>query len=288
MILAPVALAIAAKPSLAFVARFYKSGSAKSRMEIYVSDLSGANRKQLATTEEPNFVQWVGHDRLVWNTQKGLWTSKLSPWKPVKVSSDTNLGFQESRYRTWAPGSPSILRDYGEAKGIWNLNPKTLKLEQIVPTPTHDEVTLDDEKKVEVANPSSPEHPISMQKYEEFEYWANGKMNKCEYTPFRAVTSDGGERLWLYVGTHNSTSGAVNSILLFEKGKEPRWLMEDANLFDFWRERAVFAYCTPRETSTLGKLQVWTSALHVGDWKKGTDKAIVKGLVWVPSVSLRP
>ena len=75
--------AIATQPSLSFVARFYKPGALKSQFELYVSDLTGKNQRMLKTPEEPVAVQWIGHDRLAWFSEKGLWTSKLSPWKPT-------------------------------------------------------------------------------------------------------------------------------------------------------------------------------------------------------------
>lgn len=287
MILAPLVVAIAAQPQLAFVARFYKPGTQKSRMEIYTSDLTGGNRKRYQTSSEPYFIHWLGKDRLVWVGDKSVWTSKLSPWKPVKVSSD-DWGFQESRHRTFMPGSPIFWKEHDETKGNWILNATTLKLEQAMPDPNHGEIKLSEDTVTSVPNPSNPDHPLQLKMYEEMSYWNQGKDVELDLTPFRAFNTDGGDKLWVVAGTHFSSSGTVTAVLLFEKGKAPRTILDYANQYDFLIERPTFAYCTPRETSALGKKQVWTSELHVGDWRKGTNKTILKGLVWVPSVSIRP
>ena len=291
MVLIPAfVLLTSPQPSLAFVARFYKSGSAKSHFELYVSDLSGGNRKMLKTAEEPRAVQWVGHDRLLWVSENALWTSKLSPWKPVLVKKTTTLHFGESRYRDTEPGMPELVEDFDRAKGVFILDPNTLKLEQAVNSPHHQDISIPDSGEIMIKDPNNEDnfHPVKVTRYDGFEYWLNGKPEKSDWGVFRAWYSDNASRLWLSIGSHTSTSGDINGIMLFEKGKKPRMIFENANCVDFWTARGTYAYCTPRDTSTLGKKDVWTSELHVGDWKKGTDRTILKGLVWVPSVSIRP
>ena len=183
---------------------------------------------------------------------------------------------------------PELVEDFDRTKGVFTFNPTTLKVEPAMPMPRHQDIVISDEKQTEVPNPSSPDHPISLRKSEGFNYWRGTKEDSCEWPPERVWTSDGGTRLWIQIGSHTSTSGDINGVQLFEKGRDPRTLFDDANCVDFWSGRSVYAFCTPRETSTLSKKEVWTSELHVGDWKKGTDKAILKGLVWVPCVSIRP
>ena len=289
MLLAPTIFAvIATQPSLAFVARFYKQGATKSQFELYISDLTGKNRKLLRTSDEPGSVQWIGRDRLAWFGDKGLWTSKLSPWKPILLKTTTTLRFGESRYRNTEPGMPEMVEDFDRTNGVFILNPITLKLEPAMETPHHEEIAIPDEDVMTIADPSNPDHPIKGKRYDGFSYWANGKEVKSEWDMFRAWTADGGAKLWLGIGSHSSTSGDINGVMLFEKGKKPRTIFEDANCADFWQGRSLFAYCTSRDTSALGKKQVYTSELHVGDWKKGNNVTILKGLVWVPSVSIRP
>ena len=281
------AFAISAnQPSLAFVARFYKPGPHKSQFQIFVSDLSGNGRKVLKTPEEPNAVQWIGKDQLVWTAKSGIWTSKLSMWHPMLVKDSKGLNFCESRWRVSQPGHPELQKGQDETKGIFQLNPQKGEIEQIVRTPNHTETALSDDTFTKFDDPNDPDHPISLKKYEGFGFWQDGKMVTNEWSAFRAWSL--GTQLWIYMGSHDSTSGDINGIMLFEKGKKARTIFENANMFDFWRDRAIYAYCSPRTTSKLGKKEVWPSELHIGDWKKGTDRAILKGLVWVPSVSIRP
>ena len=289
MILATASFLIsAAQPSLCFVARFYKSGNAKSKFELYVSDISGGNRKLLKTTEEPINAQWIGHDRLAWSSAKGFWSSKLSPWKPVLVKKTTSLHFESSRNRMTEPGMPEIVQDFDRTKGVFTLNPITLKIEPSMETPHHTDIPISSEQEAVIPDPSNPEHPIKAKRGEGFSYWEKGKETKSDWDAFRAWTTDKGERLWINIGSHTSTSGDINGVMLFEKNRNPMTIFEDGNCVDFWPDRGTFAYCTPRETMSLGKKEVWTSELHVGNWRKATNKAILKGLVWVPSVSIRP
>ncbi len=289
MFLATTIIALAAiQPSLVFVARFYKPGSAKSQFELYVSDLAGGNRKLLKTTEEPVSVQWVGHDRLLWLSESALWTSKLSPWKPLLVKKSTTLHFERSRDRISAPGMPELIEDFDRTKGLYGFNVETLKVDQMVETPHHTDIDFPEDGDFTIPDPNHDDHPIKGKRFDGFSYFDKGKETKSEWDIFRAWRTDGNSKLWALIGSHTSSSGDINGIMLFEKGKSPRTIFEDGNCFDFWPERSTFAYCTSRDTSNLGKKQVWTSALHVGDWKKGTNKTVLNGVIWVPSVSIRP
>lgn len=289
MILSSLAFAtVAAQPSLAYIARFYKPGAAKSRFEIYVSNLDGSNQKKLTSTDEPHFIHWIGKDRLAWTTEKGVYTSKLSPWKPALVKNSANYNFRESRWRTSEPGQPDFMQGFDDSKGFFHLNPQSLKLEPTTPTNNPDEYTLSDETTTDVANPCDANHSLSMKKYEAFHYWAKGAEVQSDFDAMRAIKSDGGKSLWVVTGTHDSTTGDTNCLMLFQQGKQPRTIFDNANAFDLWWSRPTFAYCTTRELKSLGGKQVWTSELHVGDWTKGADKTIIKGLVWIPSVSIRP
>jgi hypothetical protein len=183
---------------------------------------------------------------------------------------------------------PEMVEDFDRTKGVFILNPSTLKLEPAMETPHHEEIDIPGEEEATIPDPNNPEHPIKGKRYDGFRYWVNGKEEKSEWDMFRAWTSDGGAKLWLGIGSHSSTSGDINGVMLFEKGKKPRTIFEDGNCVDFWTGRSLFVYCTSRDTSALGKKQVYTSELHVGDWKKGNNVTILKGLVWVPSVSIRP
>ena len=274
--------------SLAFVARFYKGGAAKSRFELYVSDSGGSHQKLLKTTEEPVAVQWIGHDRLAWFSANALYTSKLSPWKPLVVKKTTTLRFGESRYRNTEPGMPVFVEDFDRTKGVFVLNSTSLKIEQAMETPHHTDIPISSEQEAVIPNPSNLDHPIKAKWGEGFSYWEKGKETKSEWDAFRAWTTDNGQRLWINIGSHTSTSGDINGVMLFEKNRNPMTIFEDGNCVDFWPDRSTFAYCTPRETMSLGKKEVWTSELHVGNWRKATNKVILKGLVWVPSVSIRP
>ncbi len=289
MILSSFAFAaIASQPSLAYIARIYKPGAAKSRFEIYVSNLDGTNRKMLTTAEEPHFIQWIGKDRLAWTTDKGVYTSKLSPWKPMFVKDSSNCNFRESRWRTSEPGQPDFMQGFDDSKGYFHLNPQTLQLEAATDPDNPDEYALNDEMATDILNPCDPSHNLSIKKYETFHYWSKGKDVESDYDAMRAIKAEGGKSLWVITGTHDSTTGDTNCLMLFQQGKEPKTIFDDANGFDFWRGRNTYAYCTTRELTKLGSKQVWTSKLRVGDWSKGTNKTLLNGLIWIPSVSIRP
>ncbi|MBI1335069.1 MAG: hypothetical protein GC165_19575 [Armatimonadetes bacterium] len=289
MVLATASFVLAAaQPTLAFIARLYKPGKEKSRFELYVSNLDGSDRKLLRTPETPNFVQWVGTDRLAWFTDSGLYTSKLSPWKPTLVRKAINLGFVESRWKMAEPGVPEIVEDYDRSKGVMTIDPTTVALMPFQEPPSKDDIVLSEAIATDLPNPSSPEHRLKLTCLAPFEYWSNGKAANCDWMALRARTTDSGSKLWVFIGDHDSTTGDVNGVMLFERGKEPKTIFDTANGFDFWPMRPAYAYCTTRELSPLGSVKVWTSELHIGDWTKGSDKAILKGPVWVTSASIRP
>lgn len=281
------ALTLVAQPNLAFVARFYKTGNAKSRFELYISDFDGGNRKLLSTPMEPNFVQWVGKNRLVWTADKGIYSSALSPWKPTLVKKTDTLRFRESRWRRNKPGMPEFEGNLTSGD-VYTLNLGTLKLEKLKVEDNGNEIPIRDDGPMRFSDPSAPNQYIHATAYDGFTYQVDGKEVKSEWNIYRAWFAEKNTQLWLVIGSHDSTSGDTNGMMLFEKGKKPRTIFEDANNVDFWPARNTYAYCTSRETQTLDRKEVWTSELHIGDWAKGTNKAILKGLVWVPSVSIRP
>jgi hypothetical protein len=272
--------------SLAYVARFYRMGTAKSRFELYLSNFDGQKRLLLPTKEEPNQAQWLGTNKIAFTTESGLWVGSISKWAPKLIKKGSDIHFKESRWRINEPGNPEVELDYEQTE-CYQIDPKGEKLIATSAAPDEGMIQLGDSP-VEVPNPNEPMKPFVLKQFEGFDYDDEGRKMSSVAEAQYAIAGKNKKEVWIFCGTHSSTSGSINSLYYFKEGESPRILIEDANGFDFWRKRNTFAFCTSRTTTSLGNKKVWSSELHVGDWKKGTKKVIVKGLAWVGSVSIRP
>lgn len=274
--------ALAVQPDeLAFVARFYKPGSAKSRYELYVSNREAKQRRLLPMPEEPFRAVWQGKNHLLVETDKHWYVGDVRAWKPVLIKGALDQNLVESRNRAYPPGEPWFQVD--EQPGYLKFD---LAKRAFVPHPSakSGDIPLNEEGLTEVQDPNG--NTLKLQQFEPFSFLVKGKEVAADYE-FQRVWRVG-DSMFMVCGTHSSSSGSVNQVVALLKGQAPRVVIPEANSFDFVASRPLFAYCTPRSTSPLGKIQVWSSELHVGDWRRGTEKAVLSGAIHVTTVSIRP
>lgn len=281
-----IGMAQAAPYTLVYVARFYKPGKAKSRFEVYLSSSDGKQKLILPSKEEPNQAQWVGKNQIAFTTSSGIWLGSLEKWAPKLIQKGGEVHFKDSRWRIHEPGNPEVELDYEQTE-YYQIDSQSSKLIVTQATPDEGMIQLG-ETPVEVPNPNEPMKPFMLTQFENFDYDIEGKRKTSEYEAQYAVASPNRKEVWIYCGTHSSTSGDVNSLLYLKESERPRMIFSEANSFDFWKKRSIFAYCTTRTTVPFQGKQVWASQLHVGDWKKGTDTTLLKGPVWISSISIRP
>lgn len=294
MLSALVLLAASQPDQLAFIARFYKPGKAKSSYHIYLSALDGSKRRQLPFDKDAWRVGWLGKDRLAIVSDEGIYVGAVTNWKPKLIPGSKGYGFVDSRDRINPPGEPQLTKDDEATEA--SINPQTLTIQPTMKQPTHTELSAGEDGKYTVTEPNGGK--LNLEVGEPFDYLVKGKVTRCDWSFRRGWESPrrgqlAPHRLFLLASDHNSTNGDVNMLLLFEKSKQPRAIFENANAFDFFQGRNTYAYCTPRDTLPLNPKDknsklIWTSQLHVGDWLKGTDRVILSGAVHAVSVSIRP
>ncbi len=273
---------------LAVVARLYKQGKAKSRFELYLDGQYGGVRRLLPMPVEPFRAVWVSSSELVVQTDRGWYFGNKDKWKPKLIKETGDFNLVESRNRTWKPSEPEFFVD--EQPGYFVFDKKSLKFKEQTGSSAHD-VKLAESGRTTIEEPNGGK--LEVEPFQYFSYKVSGKEVEAE-NEFQRAWRDK-DRLWVLAGTHSSGSGSVNSILLFEKGKEPRVVIPEANCMDMHESRPYFAYCTPRTTSPLNpkdpsSIQVWSSELVVGDWtySTGVRRTVYGGAIHVASVSIRP
>jgi hypothetical protein len=271
-----------AQPQLAFTARFYSSSEKKTRHQLYVSNLNGSERKLLGTPQEPFAVQWLGKDQLVFKTDAGLFYSKLSPWKPVRIPNTAGVNFLYSRSRFDKPGNPTFIDEQELVIRLGFENGRRIPSE----AGTYPgEIDLS-ESLIHVQIPGS-KAALDLVKNQDFDFV--GKDPESAHAFFgveRAWKSP--SALWVLTGEHDSTSGYRCALLKFEGVEKPSLLFDNANNFDVFPGRDTIAFTTARVTTKLGENEVWVSELKVGSLSSLTSRSILKGKVWVSSVSIRP
>jgi hypothetical protein len=282
------------RDQLAFIARFYKPGKARSSYHLYLSALDGTRRRELAFSKAPWRVSWLGKDKLAVLSDDGVYVGSPSNWHPKLVPSTKDLTFVDSRDRTNPPGVPQLVQ--GDEVASMTINPKSLAIESYSEKAGPKQLEPGEDEKYSVTEPNGGQ--LSLQVGEPIVYPGSDKGDAAEFlfrrgweSPRRGQMEP--HRLFLLASDHNSTNGDINALLLLEKSKKPRFIFSNANGFDFWEARSTFAYCTPRDTSPLNPKDknsklVWTSELHVGDWQKGTDRILISGAVHSISVAIRP
>jgi hypothetical protein len=278
----------AGQERLAVVARFYKPGKAPSRFEVYLDGEFGGQKRQLKMPREPHRAVWVSSSSLLVQTDSGWYLGDVKSWKPKLLNDSGDYNMVESRYRSWKPGEPEFTID--EQPSHFIFDPKLSKFKTQKTSATQD-VSLAEEGATEIEEPNGGK--LSVEPFQYFSYNLQNKTVQAEYEFQRAWRSK--ERLFVMTGTHSSGSGSVNSLILFEKDKEPRVIFAEANNVDFHESRGYFAYCTPRTTAPLDpknkkSIRVWSSELIAGNWISRTIpmRRLYSGAVHVSSVSIRP
>ena len=279
---------LASQDRLAVVARFYKPGKAKSRFELYLDGEFGGRKRQLTMPKEPNRAVWVSASSLLVQTDLGWYLGDVKSWKPKLLKDTGDYNVVESKYRSWKPGEPEFSID--EQPGHFVFDPKASKFKTLNDSKNRD-VPLSEQGPTEIEEPNGGK--LSVEPFQFFSYNIGEAKVDAEYEFQRAWRNK--DRLFVMTGTHSSTSGSVNSLIMFEKEKQPRVLFKEANNFDFHESRGYYAYCTPRTTSPLDpknskSIQVWSSELVVGNWHSRTIpmRRLYMGAVHVSSVSIRP
>ncbi|MBS1704602.1 MAG: hypothetical protein JST40_01910 [Armatimonadetes bacterium] len=271
-----------APTDLAIAARFYKAGKAKSKFEICLIKSDGSGLRVLPTTGDVGSVRWVGKDRLAWIKygDKGstLWTSRLSPWKPVQIAKGNSIGTEDSYERTAPPGVAAFRID----DRIVIVDPQSGKTQDWLMGRRESSFPLEE----------SGTHEFKGATYafnDDGDYGATsiqGEGWTLEGNRMRARPS--ANEVTFYDWDHNSTSGSIQTVWVWDGKAKPKIILECVNSFDYWPGRDIVAATSPRETSSLGKLEVWTSTLSVGYISHPPAKVILKGLVWVANVAVRP
>jgi hypothetical protein len=272
--------AISTGPELAFIGRFYRPGKEKSTYQLFVSSWDGKSRAIYDTPGNLESVRWVGPNHLAVRNEKGILVGELPNWKPKLIPKSKDFYFTESRWVTTGRGTPQVEDLNGNRSFTIQLDPPA-----IVPLESAEmrkDLSLDENDSTEVRDPDG--NWLKLTQYEPVTYKDGGRNFFSDWNFIRGWKS--GENLFLIMGDRTSSTGDLNQIALLEKGKLSRMLFPTANAFDFDPESPFYAYCTPRTTSPLGKIQVWTSELHVGNWQTFERRVMLKGVKHIASVSV--
>ncbi|MEI7575573.1 MAG: hypothetical protein WCK51_01675 [Armatimonadota bacterium] len=287
MISALVLLAAAQPDELAFVSRFYKPGTASSKLELYLSALDGTKRRRLPLEQLPTRVAWLGKDRLAVQTQVGVYVGSVKNWKPELIDATAYYEISDATSRITAPGTLSLSK-YEDGEGAV-LNPRTMKLQPIDFSKTPKFLDWKDDKYT-TTDPDGA--PLVLESGKQIVVPGMSREDKRQFLFHRGWHSTSGTKRLFLLATarEDQTNGDLKSILILESKKKPRVLFGHVIDFDFWEGRPTFAYCskeiesplTPKSSST-----VTTNELHIGDWIKGTDRKLFAGPVRTISVAIR-
>lgn len=263
MLFASLTISNINQPALAYVARYYKQGKAKSKEELYVSNLDGGHRRLLTTSGDVREVHWLDHNRLIWSSYAGeateYWTSRLNPWRPQRTDASKNE-------RLFAESRQAIVPPQAEEHKLVEIGERAPDIE----------LTSPDDKL-----PTSPFQTVKL-RYEKTNVIIDSQLLHIWKTQNQS-------RLWILSGDRPTGFHEIDSLHLWQRGKAPQQIFTYAGQYDFREDRDIFAYRTPFTTRPLkdGR-RVWVTNLHVGNWRTKTDKTIIEGLVLVTNVSIQP
>lgn len=250
------------KVELAVACRYYKPGKAKSRHQLYLIRGDGTGRRLLPTAGEPWSVRWVGRDRLEWDDYGGdvavTMTSKLSPWKPVRIPMNDNSYNDRSPWPgfEWVTGQMALPN--GEAMSF---DEKGRLLNE----------ELDDVTIAGVTSPCLPFRSFAV------------RQPKTRRTLFISTS-------WL------SSWGQYYALFEWNELDPPgtaKALFHSATDFDFEPGRDLYAWATHRDILPLDPKKpkgrvVWTGAVGLGSQKLGKRVFPVSGVAYATSVAIRP
>jgi len=296
--IASLALVLAAKPvALAYCARYYAAGAAKSWFRVYVCDESGGGRKVVSTsTRNASQVMWAGSNRLVWiedanGDQPTLWTATLGT-KAKKLRTLTSGDVGERKWMTVAPGTAALTSDNGTvyvgADGKVSRGPAPVApVNRLLPTFADNgewefkgagDYTLvarqtDDGASVKAVSLDG----IST-------VWSSDEDRLAQL-----MTAKDGKTAFVLTFSHDSTTGSHFGLVRVDllTGKSAS-VFENASNADYWPSRTTFAWTDGRELSPVASKQLWTNSLWIADSQAGWRKRVVTGPVWVLDGMLRP
>ena len=249
-------------PRLAFAARFYKQGKAKSRIELYVSDLGAGHRRLLPTTEVPVNVIWLDTNRLAWfsgyeDRNRHYWVSSIRHWAPkLSMEGANRLAIASREAIVPVTGGKEVLPEEGVGEHLTMSN-----VEDKLPASRVGWLTLKSGQKT----------------------W------KFENEALHIWKTQNGRRLWVLSGYRPTGFLEIDELSLWEKGLSPRTIFSNAGQYDFREDRDIYAFRTPFITRKLNDgRHVWVTDLHVGNWTRRTEKTVIQGLAEIIAVSVRP
>lgn len=263
---------------IAFTARFYTGGADKARAELYIVKSNGTGLKKYATSSAPIDVRWAGENRLVWlsgdEASKTLWTSKLKPWKPVKVASSSAIRAEDSSERKAGPGvAVYLFGDHGQEIVI---HPETGKSSPWN-TGKNEAQDLFLENGV---------HTFRMQEYTVQETMIQGPDWQIDGHELRVRPADTVLTFVDYV--EDPVGGAMQSLWEWKGKGKPIKIFADVNAFDYWQGRDVFAATTPQKSDRLGETEIFVNQLLFGRISKLPAKPVLDSKMLATSVSIRP
>lgn len=296
--LATLALSLVAQPvALAYCARYYTTGQAKSGFRVYVCDQSGGARKQVSTSgRDASEVMWAGKDRLVWvedahGEKPTLWTATLTT-KAKKLRDLAKDDVGERKWMTLAPGTAALISENGTiyvgADGkVSHGKPPEAPVKRWLPTFADNgewEVTGSGGYTLQAHQSEDRSYVKAVNKSGFTNMWVSEEQRLAQL-----MTTLDGKTAYLLTFTHDSTTGSHFGLIRFEfaTGKSAL-VFDDATNADFWPGRPTLAWTTPRELKPIGGKQLWTNHMWVKDSQADWSKRVVTGNVWVLDAAIRP
>lgn len=268
---------------IAYVIRRYKPGKARSRFEIEISSLDGSRRRVLPTPDPPNEIRWLDHSTLIWSGERGLWKSKLSPWRPrLAIAVTPKARAWDVRFTPQADEICNRVREveveerpFSWAKGRITPIPKLTEYDR-GRTPDYEFVIKDRRGKPRMLFiPEGADSAVAGA--------MNGMSSFCG-----SLALPRNQGIWILARGGMSTAEYMQG-LVWEKpdGKQVA-RVEDAYSLDADPRRDAIVYASWMHIAPLGKLSLFMNQLEVCNWKTGAKKVLVAGHVSISAVTVRP
>ncbi|MBS1709087.1 MAG: hypothetical protein JSS65_10240 [Armatimonadetes bacterium] len=293
-----------AKPfALAYTARYYLPGDAKSTVRAYICDENGANRTAISRGKaDASEVAWAGPGRLVWiengsTDTPGLWTAAIGG-EPTKVR---DLPKGAGLLRGWAltePGKPVYYETDETAGPFWEIQPDGTAKQVQKPVSALKDLMPEDTTAGSLTVEGSGGKPLALD-FTEDTYTLSrvdgGAKTKLDLPNLNDLMlrhiflPPSKDEAFIVGWTHDSTRGTHLGLVryAFATGKATT-IFQDASDVDMWPGRRAVAWTTPRDLAPFGKKKVWTSQAWVGDMATGWQREVIKGSVFIFNFAVRP
>ena len=286
MLVALASLVLAPDYQIAYSARFYKTSGPKTYVQVYVTDLTGKQRKAITNVKaDCGAVRWTGGSTLAWVQEKGeqseLWVTTLGG-KVKKLKTAGSIYAIQSVDRDQAGGAV-----YSIDNQNYTLVGSSLKVLPAMGKP--------DQAVLSFTGPDGAKATIDRSKGN-FDWTLtvvrDGKStvethHEDNVNFVRAYPQQPDGSVYLVTFSGNSTTGGAWMVdkINWATGK-PQQVASGTDL-DFRLSRDLWASVTPRDLSPFGKGEVWSSQAYVGSRKTRAKAALGSGLVYFTSISLR-